>query len=637
MFIRRLNGTSRITLTRRQFIQTVSTSLAFNGLGNLIQAAPSKESKPNFLWISCEDIGPTFGCYGDPDAITPTIDALAKESIVYTRAFTVHGVCAPSRTGIITGMYPSSMGGCNMRSKAQIPGYIRCFPEYLREEGYYCTNNSKEDYNFHKPEGSWDVSSKQAHWKDRKANQPFFAVFNFGPTHESRIWSSAKFETSHPKSLTKDQWQDPDKVTIPPLFPDLPEVRRDWARNLENITSFDYIVKQRLEEIKEAGLSDNTIVFIWSDHGVGLPRCKRWLYDSGTRSALIVHVPKKLRKEIKFKPSHSDRLINFIDFGPTLLNLANIEIPKHMQGKPFLGKNSETEAEYIFGARDRIDERHDMVRSVRDKRYRYVRNYYTWEPYFQNIAYMDRGNTMRQLRRLQKEGNTSEAISPFLTYTRPYEELYDSENDPWEVQNLAGDPKFQKVLDRLRDTLDQWMIEVRDVGFIPEPELQDLGERIGSRYEILRSKGSEKTMKRLLAAGRTAAISDPEDKAKMIKDATDKNASIRFWAVMGLGNLAKKGHNMVTLFKELLGDSSPSVAIAAARGLTLSDKAKDTFESLQGYILGNHTEQTKHFALVIVEIMPDKEAALMFKSIEKAKTTGYARRVFNALKNKYGK
>jgi hypothetical protein len=141
----------------------------------------------------------------------------------------------------------------------------------------------------------------------------------------------------------------------------------------------------------------------------------------------------------------------------------------------------------------------------------------------------------------------------------------------------------------------------------------------------------------LLAAGRTAAISNPEDKTKMINDTTDKNASIRFWAVMGLGNLAKKDHSLVTLFKELLEDSSPSVAIAAARGLVLSDRAKDTFESLRGFFLGNHTEQTKHFALEIVEIMPDKEAVLMFKSIEKARTTGYAGRVFNALKNKYGK
>lgn len=628
-------------IDRRAFLALSAGSVAAMGISGCAVsdsalAGGKPKQKPNILWLSCEDIGPTFGCYGDPDAITPAIDAFSEEAIVYTRAFTVHGVCAPSRTGIITGMYPSSMGGCNMRSKAQIPDYIRCFPEYLRNEGYYCTNNSKEDYNFIKKGQPWDVSSRTAHWKDRAPGQPFFAVFNFTGTHESKLWSSAKLETTRPAPLTEDQWQDPDKITLPGLFPDLPESRRDWARNLENITSFDYTVKQQLQEIEDAGLADDTIVFIWSDHGVGLPRCKRWLYDSGTLSALLVHVPKALRKSIKFKPGKSDRLVNFIDFGPTLLNLIDIDIPDHMQGKPFLGKNSGTEAEFIFGARDRIDERHDMVRSVRDKRYRYLRNYYTWEPYFQNIAYMDKCNTMQQLRRLQAEGNTTEAISPFLAKTRPHEELYDCDSDPWEVKNLAGNPKYKKILGRLSRTMDEWIIEVRDVGFIPEPELQDIAENEGGRYEVLRFNGSEKLMKRLMAVARTAAISDPADKAQMIEDSADENASVRFWAVMGLGNLAKNGHNLTAMFKKRLKDPSPSVAIAAARGLIFAGRPKDTFTILRTYIIRDHTEQTKHFALEVAETMPDKEAAMFFKSIEKAKTSGYASRVFSALKAKYG-
>jgi uncharacterized sulfatase len=277
-----------------------------------------------------------------------------------------------------------------------------------------------------------------------------------------------------------------------------------------------------------------------------------------------------------------------------------------------------------------------MVRSVRDKRFRYLRNYYTWEPYFQNIAYMDKCNTMQQLRRLQAEGNTTEAIAPFLANTRPHEELYDCDRDPWEVKNLAGNPKYKKVLDRLSDTMDEWLIEIRDVGFIPEPELQDLGESVGSRHEILRSKGSEKLLKRLLAVSRTAALSNPEGKTQLIEASADKNASIRFWAVMGLGNLAKKGVDSAGLFKKLQKDPSPSVAIAAARGLILSGKSKDAFKTLQSYILGDHTEQTKHFALEMVEKMPDKDAAVMFESIKNAKTSGYAGKVFSALQAKFG-
>ena len=255
-----------MTVTRRDFLKVSGTGAAALSLGGCIeglnlQAAPSGK-KPNILWISTEDISPHLGCYGDKNAVTPNIDRFAKESVRYTRAFTVHGVCAPSRSGIITGMYPSSLGSCDMRCKAAKPETIKCFPEYLRDAGYYCTNNSKEDYNFNTPEQAWDESSRKAHWKNRPENKPFFAVFNFTTTHESKLWDSADFDNTHPPELTESEWQKPENMKIPPIYPDTLAVRRDFARLYERITQFDHFVAKRLAELKEAGLDDRRVELV---------------------------------------------------------------------------------------------------------------------------------------------------------------------------------------------------------------------------------------------------------------------------------------------------------------------------------------------------------------------------------------
>jgi uncharacterized sulfatase len=293
--------------TRREFLKSAGITVSSITLVGCLesQSRSNKKSKigrPNILWISFEDISPHLGCYGEEFAITPNIDQFAKESFRYTRAFTVHGVCAPSRSGIITGMYPSSLGSCDMRCRALKPKSIKCFPVYLREAGYYCTNNSKTDYNFKPPEQAWDESSRKAHWNNRPDGKPFFAVFNFTRTHESQLWNSADFDNTHPKRLKESEWQKPENMKIPPIYPDTPAVRRDFARLFERITELDYFVKDRLEEVKNAGLYDDTIIFLWSDHGNGLPRAKRWLYDSGTLVPLIVRVPEKFRVNGQAQP-----------------------------------------------------------------------------------------------------------------------------------------------------------------------------------------------------------------------------------------------------------------------------------------------------------------------------------------------
>jgi len=354
----------------------------------------SAADRPNILWLSAEDINAHFGCYGDPHAITPNLDQLAREGVRYTNVYTAAGVCAPCRSTIITGMYQTTIGTMHMRCKATLPASIQPFTIYMRESGYYCTNNSKQDYQFDAPKNTWDESSSQAHWKNcSNSSQPFFAVFNFGGCHESGIASESKYEKVT-ADLSPEQRQDPNKLTtFPPYYPDTPTAREDWKRNYELITAMDAWVGQHIAALKDAGLYEDTIIIYWSDHGVGLPRAKRWLYDSGTRIPMIARIPEKWRVDGQGAPhTVDDQLISSLDFGPNVLNLAGVPIPKIMQGRAFLGPNLTAPRDYIYGARDRMDERYDIIRSVRDKQYRYIRNYEALKPYYQYMNLTFRGS-----------------------------------------------------------------------------------------------------------------------------------------------------------------------------------------------------------------------------------------------------
>ncbi|MDB4634638.1 sulfatase, partial [Rubripirellula sp.] len=278
----------------------------------------STPTRPNILWISCEDISAHLGCYGDPHAITPNLDQMAAEGVRYSNAFTAAGVCAPCRSTIITGMYQNSIGTHHMRCNAKLPKWLKPFPMYLREAGYYCTNNSKTDYQFKKPSASeiWDSSGKKGHWKNRKnKDQPFFAVFNFTGCHESGIASESKYK-SVTASLTPDQRQAPNELTtLPDYYPDTVVTREDWKRNYELITAMDAWAGELIQEIKDADLYQNTIIIFWSDHGVGLPRAKRWLYDSGTHIPMIARIPKAMRIDGQGKPGSIDpELVSSVDF-----------------------------------------------------------------------------------------------------------------------------------------------------------------------------------------------------------------------------------------------------------------------------------------------------------------------------------
>ncbi len=432
---------------------------------------PMPEPKrPNVLWVSFEDTNPFYGCYGDPVARTPNLDRLADEGCRWTRAFSTTGVCAPARSAIITGMYPISIGTHHMRTThanrntdglptpyhAVVPHYVRCFTEYLRAAGYYCTNNVKTDYQFQPPVTAWDELGTEAHWRNRSdPDQPFFAVFNPHRTHESGMWPEK----------CPDIAFDPADMRLPPYFPDTPKVREAMARMYTNIEENDRELGRLLDQLEEDGLAENTIVFHWSDHGP-LPRGKRWPYDSGIRVPMIVRRPGGLDPG-----SVCDDLVSTVDLGPTVLSLAGVPVPSHMQGRAFLGDQARPPREYIYASRDRYDESYDMIRAARDQRFKYIRNYYPQQPYLLFIPYRNHHPIMQEMWRLHLEGELRGPQKLMFQRTRPVEELYDTESDPWEVNNLAADPAHEADLHRLREALDSWIEEVGDMGEISEAEM----------------------------------------------------------------------------------------------------------------------------------------------------------------------
>jgi len=482
---------SKNNINRRAFLRSSCGTAAAMVLSQISLNADEiqKTQRPNILWVSCEDISPDLGCYGDSYAVTPNIDRLAAEGVRYTNVYAHAGVCAPARSGIITGMYPTTIGTHHMRCEGVPPANVKCFSEYLRAAGYYCTNNVKTDYQFDPPMTAWDESSRKAHWRGRAKGQPFFAVFNFTTSHESQIRNRSKAMQKSLANLKPHERHDPAKAVLPPYYPDTPVVRKDWAQYYDVITLMDKQVGDVLSQLEDDGLADNTIVWFWGDHGRGLPRGKRWIYDSGIHVPLIIRVPKKLRKlampdnSDAAKPgSVSDDLIAFIDFAPTMLSLAGVKIPEHIQGRAFIGAQKAEPREYIFAARDRMDEAYDLIRAVRDKRFKYIRNYMPYVTRGQDIEYMNQMPTMQEMRRLNAAGRLKGPQMQYFHKTKPLEELYDTLNDPHEVKNLADNPQYNYVLERMRSVHRKWMKETSDIGLIPEPEFDEM-KRPGGKWQ----------------------------------------------------------------------------------------------------------------------------------------------------------
>lgn len=535
-----------------------------------LPAAIAQAERPNILWLTSEDHGPHLGCYGDAYATTPHVDALAAKGLRYLRCWSNAPVCAPARTTLITGLYPTSCGGEHMRSMVAYPRGQKMYPQLLREAGYYCTNNAKEDYNVAKPRGAsngsaWNESSKKAHWRNRSAGMPFFAVFNSEKSHESKI-----------RVRPHQQVHDPAKVRVPAYHPDTPEVRQDWAQYYDAVSEADADAGQRLEELQQAGLAEETIVFYFADHGSGMPRNKRWPYNSGLHVPLVVYIPEKFRdlRPPEYQPGGtSDRLVSFVDFAPTLLSLAGITPPDWMQGHAFLGKHIEPPQPFIYGFRGRMDERYDLVRSVTDGRYVYVRQYMPHLIYGQHIEYMFQTPTTRVWKKLHDEGKLTPQQDAFWN-VKPPEELYDLKADPDEVRNLADSPKHQEIKARLRTAQQELAAKIRDVGFVPE------GERLtrsagGSPYDFGHDE-QKYTFERVFATAELASLLDPAALPALKEAMADSESAVRYWAVLGVLMRGKAGVAAARAELQMaLDDESPYVRITAAQALSEHGEAGD--------------------------------------------------------------
>ncbi|MPZ19362.1 MAG: sulfatase-like hydrolase/transferase [Luteitalea sp.] len=519
-------------------------------------ALAQQAARPNILWITSEDNGPNLGAYGDTYATTPNLDRLASRGLRYLNAWSTAPVCAPARTAIITGMYPSSTGSEHMRSMVRLPASMRMFPELLRQAGYYTSNNVKEDYNIEKTGKVWDDSSKTAHWRNRPQGKPFFAVFNITLTHESQI-------RSRPHTWVHD----PAKAPLPAYHPDTREVREDWAQYHDKMTEMDRVVGERLAELEADGLADDTIVIYFGDHGAGLPRLKRWPYNSGLRVPLLAYVPPKFRHlapDGYEAGGTSTRLVGFVDLAPTMLSVVGLEVPAWMQGHAFFGRLDQPAPAFAFGVRGRMDERYDMVRSVRDQRYIYIRNYLPHRIYGQYLSYMFETPTTQVWKRLYDEGKL-EPPRTFFWETKPPEELYDLTADPDEVHNLAASSTHRTVLERLRRALDGHAATIRDVGFLPEYEMRRRAAS-STPYEM-----GHDERRYDLDRVRTMAMqaSDARVPLDVIRQGlTDADPAVRYWAAMGM--LIREGDAVSAAADELtdlLEDEAPGPRIMAAEVL----------------------------------------------------------------------
>jgi arylsulfatase A-like enzyme len=547
--------------------------------------ARAVKDRPNILWITSEDNSPYLGCYGDEQAHTPNLDRLAAEGVRYRNAFANAPVCSAARSTLITGMHACSLGIHNHRSKVRIPERFRMYPEYLRDAGYYCTNNSKTDYNVAGLGKVWDESSNKAHYKNRKPGQPFFAIFNIGTSHEGQLTEKTVNRRRERGELPPKPRVAPEDVRIPPYHADTPTVRRDWSVYYDNVTLMDAQAGARLKELEDAGLAEDAIVFYYSDHGGALPRGKRNIHDSGTRVPLIVRFPKKWAHLAPIKPGGwVQDPVGFVDFPATVFSLTGVTVPKHFEGRAFLGEKADPPRDHVFLFRARMDERYDTVRAVRDRRYRYVRNYSPHRPWGQQYSYPFRVMpSMGSWYDAYRKGQCNAAQARYWQ-PKPGEELYDITTDPYEVRNLVGDPRHAQRLAEMRKQLDGDIIWMRDTGLIPEGMFDRLA---GNRTLYEYAQSDAYPIERIVAVANLATSRDPAALEKLLAACGDAHPVVRYWGATGCLVLQDKAAPAKATLKKLLRDDWPDVRVVAAEALSYLGETELALKTLEPIIKGD--------------------------------------------------
>jgi arylsulfatase A-like enzyme len=529
------------------------------------------QNKPNILWITIEDTSPQFiGCYGNKDARTPTIDKLASEGIRFTNAFSTGTVCSPSRTAIITGVKTYKAGTGNHRSNYPLPEFIKGFPYYLQQQGYYTTNNVKTDYNVAGEKAfiaeAWNESSNQSGWWKRKPGQPFFAVFNYNESHQSRTMTETYdwYLKNVLEHLSPEERIGENEFEMPPFYRDSPEMRKQFARVYNSIKLTDNRIGDLLARLEADKLKDSTIIFFYADHGEGMPRGKTNGINYGYRVPFIVWFPEMYKHLSPWGTSGmvTDELIDFTDLAPTLISLAGGEIPVHLEGRPILGKSRKKPVEQLFLSSDRSDNGIDMVRTVTNGRFVYSRNYMPYINEARYIRYMEIGEIKQQMRKDLADKKLN-PLQKSLFEPRPAEFLFDIENDLWETKNLADDPEYKPVLEKMRNLLKQEVLQSRDVMFLPEYEIGLLSEST-TAYEF-RMTDKNYPINNIYGAASLAGFRGKELAAKQVELLKSPNTIVRYWAMLGLRSQNKE--DLQSFSDDILksmGDKYPPVAVTAS-------------------------------------------------------------------------
>ncbi len=548
--------------------------------------------RPNILWITSEDNSPYLGCYGDPQAQTPRLDRLAAEGVRYRNAFANAPVCSTARTTLITGMIGCSLGVQHHRSRVAIPSEFQLYPEHLRAAGYYCTNNSKTDYNVANVGKIWDENSNQAHYKNREAGQPFFAIFNLTTSHESQV---------APKNNKTRFRIPPAQIKLPPYHPDNPELRTDWANYYDQMTLMDQQVGKLLDELTQLGEAENTIVFYYADHGGALPRGKRNIHDSGTRVPFIVRFPEKWRH---FAPAAAgewvEQPVSFVDLPVTLFSLIGAPIPRHYQGRAFLGEQAGPPREHVFLFRGRMDERYDNVRAIRDRQFRYVRNYSPHLPWGQRYSYPFRVMPgMRSWHAAYRAGRCNE-IQAAYWQPKPAEEFYDLAADPHELNNLVADPAHSERLQEMRAKLREEMLAIRDTGFIPEGMFARLaGDRTIYEY----AQCDAYPLERIIDLADLATSRDPKNLPVFVAAMKDKHPVIRYWGAMGCRILEDQADAREQLEMRALDSNEwADIRIAAAETLGYLKQPEIGVRTL-ATVIRNHADHDAYEVLAALNAL----------------------------------
>ena len=615
--------------------------LVFDFVSPATAAAASGAELPNILWLTSEDNSfQWLGCYGNEQASTPRLDALAAESVQFDCAYSNAPVCAVARSTILFGSYAVSMGTQNMRSRYSIPQKFKPYVRYLKSLGYYCTNNSKTDYNRKGKDGRiWDACSNRAHYKNRPEGSPFFAIFNSTISHESSLFPQKVADYRKRGIIPQETRLNPADIETPPYLPDIPEVRNDLAIYYDTMTALDKQMGAYLDELKLHGLAEDTIVFYYADHGGPTPRGKRYLADTGVRVPLLVHFPKKWQHLSPFAPGERvDELVAFVDFAPTLLSLCGLEKPPQMQGRAFLGDHREEPAEnadiFLFG--DRFDELTGMRRGITDGHFKYIR---CFTPHLPAAPYSYYSLGMPSWQGWQKawqEGRLSEEFNALWEKPQPVERLFDLSADPWEIHNLADNPEYADQLQSMRSRLKEKMVATRDTGLICEALFPSLaGKQTIHEYARSRKFDAQRTTDLAFLA----SDSDPQNLPALIAATQEADPVLRYWSALGCLILGESAEGATDRLTALLSDSEPAIRVVAAHALHGVGQTEQATAALLRELDKNTSNQA---ALQLVQAITQIDAAdkvpgaWVQRTLKEAKVSEYLKRFAKRL-NEQGK